>query len=60
MCHHSKGMLRREFDELRLSWHVRMRFSERQIIAIYSNRGYYEPGITGIERASKEFFGKEP
>jgi penicillin-binding protein 1A len=37
-----------------------MHFSEQQLFVIHANRAYFGPGITGVERASMEFFHKEP
>lgn len=60
MCNHSGGMGKYHLNSARLSWHIRMHFSEDQILTIYANRAYFGPGITGVERASQEFFHKEP
>jgi len=60
MCNHSGGMGKYHLNEFRLSWHIRMHFTEQQLFAIYANRAYFGPGITGVERASEEFFHKEP
>ncbi len=37
-----------------------MYFTEQQLFAIYANRAYFGAGITGVARASKEFFHKQP
>jgi len=60
MCNHLGGMVKYHLNEARLSWHIRMHFSQQQIFTIYANRAYYGEGITGVERASQEFFHKEP
>jgi membrane carboxypeptidase/penicillin-binding protein len=60
MCNHSGGMGKYHLNAIRLSWHIRMHFSEHQIFTIYANRAYFGEGITGVERASQEFFHKEP
>ncbi|HXC47610.1 MAG TPA: transglycosylase domain-containing protein [Candidatus Sulfotelmatobacter sp.] len=60
MCNHSGGMGKYHLNAIRLSWHIRTHFSEHQILTIYANRAYFGEGITGIERASQEFFHKEP
>ena len=60
MCNHSGGMGKYHLNVFRLSWHIRMHFTEQQLFAIYANRAYFGPGITGVERASEEFFHKEP
>jgi len=43
-------------DVFRLSQHIRRRFSEQQLLAIYVNRAYFGPGATGVENASQHFF----
>jgi len=60
MCNHSGGMGKYHLNVIRLSWHIRMHFSQQQIFTIYANRAYFGEGITGVERASQEFFHKEP
>lgn len=60
MCGHSGGMGKYHLNTFRLSWHIRRRFSQREITTIYANRAYFGVGIVGIERASQEFFQKEP
>jgi hypothetical protein len=41
MCNHTGGMGRYHVNSLRLSWHIRWRFSEQQVFAIYANRAYF-------------------
>ena len=60
MCDHSGGMGKYHLNDIRLSWHIQMHFSEQQLFTIYVNRAYFGAGITGVERASEEFFHKEP
>src|SRR5208282_6463600 len=60
MCGHPGKRLKEQLNTLRLSWHIRRQFSEQQMLVIYANRAYFGPGLTGVERASKEFFHKEP
>ena len=60
LCNHSGGMGRYHLNAFRLSWHIRMHFSEQQLFTIYSKRAYFGAGITGVARASKKFFHKEP
>jgi len=60
MCSHSGGMWKYHLNQLRLSWHIRRHFSQREISTIYANRAYFGAGIVGIEKASQEFFQKEP
>ncbi len=60
MCNHSGGMGKYHLNAFRLSWHIRRYFSEQQLFTIYANRAYFGTGVTGVERASEEFFHKEP
>ena len=59
MCNHTGGMGRYHLNSLRLSWHIRSRFSQEQIFTIYANRAYFGSGATGVESASRQFFRKE-
>jgi hypothetical protein len=59
LCNHSGGMGKYHVNSFRLSWHIRRRFSEQQLFTIYVNRGYFGPGATGVERASRQFFLKD-
>jgi penicillin-binding protein 1A len=60
LCNRREGEGKRHLPEFRLSWHIRRRFSERQLITVYANRAYFGPGGTGIEAASRQFFHKAP
>ena len=60
LCNHSGGMGKYHLSTLRLSWHIRKHFSDQQLFTIYANRAYFGAGIVGVERASQEFFQKEP
>lgn len=60
VCNHSGGMWKYHLNQLRLSWHIRKHFSQREISTIYANRAYFGVGIVGIEKASQVFFQKEP
>jgi transglycosylase-like protein len=59
MCNRLESPARYQLDVLRLSWHIRRRFSEQQLLAIYVNRAYFGPGATGLENASQHFFQKD-
>jgi membrane peptidoglycan carboxypeptidase len=59
-CDHTKARIGRGIDQLRLTWHIHRHFSKEEVLTIYANRAYFGPGLTGVERASKEFFHKEP
>ena len=41
MCNHTEGMGSYHANNLRLSWHIRRRFSEQQVFTIYANRAYF-------------------
>jgi hypothetical protein len=60
MCHYSAGMGKYHLNTFRLSWQIRRRFSHREIFTIYANRAYFGVGLVGVEKASQEFFQKEP
>jgi hypothetical protein len=60
MCNHSGGMGKYHLNAIRLSWHIRMQFSQQQIFTMYVNRAYFGEGMTGVERASQELFHKDP
>lgn len=59
MCNRLERPARYQLDVVRLSWHLRRRFSEQQLFTIYSNRAYFGPGLIGVENASEHFFLKE-
>lgn len=59
MCGHTGGMGKYHLNSLRLSWHIRRRFSEQQVFTIYANRAYFGSGATGVENASRQFFHKD-
>jgi hypothetical protein len=58
MCDRRERSIRYQLDVVRLSWHIRRRFSEQQLLTIYVNRAYFGPGATGVENASEHFFQK--
>ncbi len=59
MCNHTGGMGKYHLNSFRLSWHIRRRFSEKQVFTIYANRAYFGSGVTGVENASRQFFRKD-
>jgi len=59
MCNHSGGMGKYHLNAIRLSWHIRMHFSQQQIFTIYANRAYFGTGAIGVENASRQFFHKD-
>jgi penicillin-binding protein 2A len=59
MCNQRERAGRYHLNTFRLSWHIRMRFSEQQIFTIYANRAYFGAGATGVESASRLFFHKD-
>jgi transglycosylase-like protein len=59
MCNRLESSARYQLDVFRLSWHIRRRFSEQQLLAIYVNRAYFGPGATGVENASHHFFQRD-
>ena len=59
MCNRLESSARYQLDVFRLSWHIRRRFSEQQLLTIYVNRAYFGPGATGVENASQHFFQRD-
>lgn len=55
-----RNNLRYVLDEYRLVWHIRRRFSEDQLLAIYANRAYFAHDTFGVTDASQRFLGKKP
>ncbi|WP_297514174.1 transglycosylase domain-containing protein [uncultured Caulobacter sp.] len=49
---------RRKAQELILAIWLEMRFSKKQILALYMNRVYFGAGAYGIEAASQRYFNK--
>ena len=60
MCNRRERTIQYELDTIRLSWHIRMDFSEQQLLTIYANRAYFGAGMTGLQNASKDLFHKDP
>jgi membrane carboxypeptidase/penicillin-binding protein PbpC len=52
--------LSRKLQELFLTWYVEHNLSKTRILEIYFNVIEYGPGIYGIGRAAKHYFGKLP
>jgi membrane peptidoglycan carboxypeptidase len=52
--------LSRKLQELFLSWYVETVLDKRRILEIYVNAIEFGPGIYGIGRASRHYFGKRP
>jgi len=59
LCNRREGEGKRHLNEFRLSWHIRMHFSEQQLFTIYANRAYFGVGAIGVENASRRFFHKD-
>lgn len=59
MCNRRERAIQYELDTIRLSWHIRMHFSEQQLFTIYVNRAYFGAGMTGVQNASKDLFHKD-
>jgi membrane carboxypeptidase/penicillin-binding protein len=59
LCNRREGEGKRHLNEFRLSWHIRMHFSEQQLFTIYANRAYFGAGAIGVENASRQFFHKD-
>jgi membrane peptidoglycan carboxypeptidase len=50
----------RKLQELFLTWVLEQKLSKQRIMEIYLNIVEFGPGIYGIERASRHYFGKPP
>ena len=50
--------MRRKVQELMLAVWLEMKFSKREILALYLNRVYFGAGAYGIEAASQRYFDK--
>jgi membrane peptidoglycan carboxypeptidase len=59
-CGHSEKSIPYDLNQLRLSWHIRRRFSKRAVFTIYANRTYFGSGMIGVENASRQLFRKDP
>ena len=59
LCDRREGEGKRHLTEFRLSWHIRMHFSEQQLFTIYANRAYFGAGAIGVANASRQFFHKD-
>jgi len=59
MCNRFERSAQYQLDVIRLSCHIRRRFSEQQLFAIYVNRAYFGPGATGVDNASQHFFQRD-
>jgi hypothetical protein len=57
-CDDHRGMLNRQFSELRTSVQVERHFTTNQLLDIYLNRAYFGPGIYGIENAAQHYLAK--
>jgi membrane carboxypeptidase/penicillin-binding protein len=59
LCNRRERAGKHHLNEFRLSWHIRMHFSEQQLFTIYANRAYFGAGAIGVENASRQFFHKD-
>jgi membrane carboxypeptidase/penicillin-binding protein len=59
MCGRTEKPLAYGLDAMRLSWQIERKFSRRQIQTIYANSAYFSSGVTGVQNASRKFFGKD-
>jgi penicillin-binding protein 1A len=59
LCNRREGEGKHHLDQFRLSWHIRIHFSEKQLFTIYANRAYFGAGTIGVENASRLFFHKD-
>jgi hypothetical protein len=57
-CRSSGSHLRRAFAEIRTAIQLERHFTNAQLLDIYMNRAYFEPGVYGVEEAAHRYFGK--
>lgn len=60
MCDQHERSAEYQLSVFRLGWHIRRRFSDRELLTIYANRAYFGPATIGVDNASRQFFQKEP
>ena len=60
LCNSESRSFRYMVNVLRLSWRIKRRFSEQQILTIYANRAYFGSETTGVKNASAKFFDNRP
>jgi hypothetical protein len=58
VCGSSGGNLQRTLTEIRTAIQLERHFTHDQLLDIYLNRAYFEPGICGAEEAALRYFGK--
>lgn len=58
VCGSSGGSLKRSLLEIRTAIQLERHFTPDQLLDIYLNRAYFEPGIYGVEEAAHRYFGK--
>jgi membrane carboxypeptidase/penicillin-binding protein len=58
MCGRQYRPVPYQLATIRLGWHIRRKFTEKQIATIYANRAYFGVGVTGVQNASVKLFGK--
>jgi membrane carboxypeptidase/penicillin-binding protein len=58
MCDHRRSPGRYALDSVRVSWHLRRRFTEQQLFTIYANRVYFGDGATGVQIVARNLFLK--
>lgn len=59
ICNKHESPAKYQLSVFRLSWHVRRRFSDQELLTIYANRAYFGPTAIGVDNASRQFFQKE-
>jgi hypothetical protein len=57
-CGFSGSRLKRTLTEVRATIQLERRFTNTQLLDIYMNRAYFEPGIYGVEEGAQRYFGK--
>lgn len=58
VCGSSGGNLKRSLLEIRTAIQLERHFTPDELLDIYLNRAYFEPGTYGVEEAAHRYFGK--
>lgn len=59
LCNKHESPSRYQLSVFRLSWHIRRRFSDQELLTVYANRAYFGRAAIGVHNASRQFFQKE-
>src|SRR5262249_48111401 len=49
-----------QLNELRTAVQLERRFAQAQLLTMFANRAWFGESLTGIQAASRDYFGKNP